>query len=828
MIAALPMLETPLHNTPKPEAEGYVVHDFLGRGGAGAVWRATQQGTLREVALKFLAPWHHDGLAVARFAREAEIAASLEHENIVRAFGSGGGAGSQWLAMELVEGPSLDRWIRDHQPLQRDRILLFRKICAAVRHAHQRGVIHRDLKPANVLVAPGGIPKVVDFGFACWPEGPSLEVTLTRQGEVFGSLAWMPPEQAGGRWVEVDALSDIFALGAILYSLMAEGPPLDAGLPPAALLAAAQSGERRNLLEVRPGTPRDIGAIVNKCLAPEKCRRYQSAAELEDDVARWLAGEPVRARAAAPWYWLGKKARRHWMGVTAGLVGCLAAGGMGWGYLQGQRSLAEQKRQALEREAAQSVRTLHQAQELVTQLLVEMRSKLEESGHSAWMEEAGKRVAAFQWDIGGNGGAYDPRRFRARAAMVSGELLSRKGQWGGALKAWHEAINHLKGLIQENPAAPIFREEMGQARLGEEVALLKLGFHKEAVAAGQKAVAALTPAPGEAVLPATLSTMVEATCALSDAAVSAREKMAEALEVVTGIAALLPVVARPEDMNVDQAGWHARIGREMARLTAGVKGPAGADAIAVRAAACARQACRLTGEGELTARVLAEALATEADIAGMQGDRARAFDLLMEASGVLSAKKGRSLQASLSAEPLMEVAKAWERCAGSEERTGGITKAIAGNAEGIKLWAMIHRRNRSDSMSLLNAAQLHLRNARLWRQLNQPEQAISGAIAAASRFRSVTEGSAKGKMALYFDWADAALLLAELKAPPPGAGETWAGVATATLEVPRARRSILKPSEKQQFSGLEQRLQALASAAEGTPEAPPEGRAEAP
>ncbi len=183
------------------------------------VWRATQEGTLREVALKFLAPWQAHGLAGARFAREAEIAASLEHENIARVFGSGESAGGPWLAMELVDGSPADRWVAENDPPLRERVTLFRQICGGVRHAHRRGVIHRDLKPGNVLVAANGTPKVVDFGLACWQEEPSLDVTLTRYGEVFGSLAWMAPEQACGRWAEVDALSDVYALGTILYSL---------------------------------------------------------------------------------------------------------------------------------------------------------------------------------------------------------------------------------------------------------------------------------------------------------------------------------------------------------------------------------------------------------------------------------------------------------------------------------------------------------------------------------------------------------------------------------------------------------------------------------
>lgn len=176
---------------PPPVAEGYVVHEFLGRRAAGVVWRATQEGTLREVALKFPAAWSLHGQGELRFAREAEIAAALEHGNIARVFGTGEGAGGLWLAMELVDGPPLDQWVAKRNPVLKERVELFRQICAGVRHAHQRGVIHRDLKPGNVLVAPDGTPKVVDFGLACWQQGASLDVTLTRQGEQPLPRPWM-------------------------------------------------------------------------------------------------------------------------------------------------------------------------------------------------------------------------------------------------------------------------------------------------------------------------------------------------------------------------------------------------------------------------------------------------------------------------------------------------------------------------------------------------------------------------------------------------------------------------------------------------------------
>ena len=523
------------------------------------VWRATQEGTLREVALKFLTPWVQQDTTRLRFAREAEIAASLEHENIVRVFDSGGREGAEWLAMELVEGPTVDRWVEEQNPGLKARAELFRGICAGVRHAHQRGVIHRDLKPGNVLVTAEGIPKVADFGIACWQQESSLDVTLTQQGEVFGSLAWMPPEQAAGRWAEVDALSDVYALGAIFFSLLSGEPPLDWTLPPAALLAAAQSRERRALRTIAGEVPRDLAAVVEKCLPLEKSRRYQSVAALEADLERWLAGEPVRARAASPGYWLRKKIRRHWGAVSMAAAVAVAGIIVAWTHFAGKRRLHEQEQAVMIRESAQAARTLSEAQELVTQLLVEMKPKLQQGGGREWVEEAEKRVAAFPWSLGGGTGEYDPRPFRARAAMAMADDLAKEWNWGNSLRKRHEAIQHFAALAREYPAVPAYREELGQARLGELLSLLKLGYHKEAVSAAQRALDALTPPPGERVSPVLLGLAVERTCTLADAVLIAQGRMEEVLLILTEVGRLISPKESTAGLTAEEAGWHASL-----------------------------------------------------------------------------------------------------------------------------------------------------------------------------------------------------------------------------------------------------------------------------
>ena len=623
------------HAAPRPpKVAGFVLHDFLGRGSSGMVWRATQEGTMREVALKVLAPWLAHGMAPMRFEREAEIAASLEHESIARVYEAGESESGPWLSMELVDGSPADAWVRETHPSVRQRVEFFRRVCSGMSHAHRRGVIHRDLKPGNILVAPDGTPKIVDFGLARRQESHSLEVSLTRDGDFFGTLAWMAPEQAAGRWVEVDALSDVHALGSILFCLLTGSSPLETGLPPAALLVAAQAGERRRLREADPAAPRDLEAIVARCLAPNKAQRYQSAAELEADVSRWLAGEPVRAPVGAPFYWIRKKLRRHWPVAGAVAVAIVTAAGLAAGYWQGRERVEEEKQAALQREAAQKARTLHEAQELVTQLLIEMRPFFEHVGHPEWLVEAEQRVAAFPWDASG-GGAYDPRRFRGRSALVQGDNLFNKGQWGGALNAYHESIKQLGSLVAENGDIPLFREELVMARLGESRSLVRLNFHKEAYGAAHRALELIDPATGYSSSAALGRALIEAVCQLAEATTGIPERAADALKIARKAQSQAPTEppaggAPPEleEARVQLALW-------IARLSARLENREVAKAEAARAETAARRFASATGQGETSGRLLALVLVVVAEGALADGDASGACRLLHEATLLL-------------------------------------------------------------------------------------------------------------------------------------------------------------------------------------------------
>ena len=200
-----------------PHVEGYEIKGKLAEGGMGSVWRAVQLSTHREVALKLIGTgFIGSEKARRRFEREVELAASLAHPNIARVYDSGLHHGVYYYAMELVSGAHLDGYVRTRQLTQREILELMLKVCQAIQHAHQRGVIHRDLKPSNILVTQDGEPHVLDFGLAksLLQDDPNL--TLSEEGQWHGTVPFMSPEQAAGHHRQLDTRTDVYSLGVML------------------------------------------------------------------------------------------------------------------------------------------------------------------------------------------------------------------------------------------------------------------------------------------------------------------------------------------------------------------------------------------------------------------------------------------------------------------------------------------------------------------------------------------------------------------------------------------------------------------------------------
>jgi serine/threonine protein kinase len=319
---------------------GYEILDVLGRGGMGVVYRARQTRLNRLVALKVIAGGGHASPEyLRRFKAEAEAVARLQHPHIVQIYDVGEHDGLPFLALEFVPGGSLDRKLRRELPAPGAAARLLEPLARAMAYAHSQGIVHRDLKPANILLSstfqvqgstlesPSGNVqpetlnfelKITDFGLA---KGVADADEATRTGAVLGTPSYMAPEQAAGLGKYAGPAADVYALGATLYELLTGRPPFQG---PSALdiLRQVRSHEPMPPTQVQPGVPRDLETVCLKALAKEPGRRYAGAAELADDLRRFLDGEPIRARpVGAPerlWRW-GKRNPR-----VAALTGTVA------------------------------------------------------------------------------------------------------------------------------------------------------------------------------------------------------------------------------------------------------------------------------------------------------------------------------------------------------------------------------------------------------------------------------------------------------------------------------------------------------------------------
>lgn len=308
---------------------GYQIEGELGQGGMGRVYRARELATKRTVALKvMLAGRYADERQRRRFEREVEIAAALTHPHIARLYASGLHAGHHWFAMEYVEGVPLDTYVEREHPGLADLLGLFARICHAVNHAHQRGIMHRDLKPGNILVDERAQPRVLDFGLAKLTDGlGSADESISMPGEIAGTPAYMSPEQTKGDPSQIDVRSDVYSLGVILYRLLtgqspyirSAGPsrPASGGPPSPTPLSLPELLKAINEIEpvpprcVRKGVPDEVSAIAMNALEKDPPRRYQTAGELARDVEAYLAGDVVTAKRGSGWYTLRKTALRY-------------------------------------------------------------------------------------------------------------------------------------------------------------------------------------------------------------------------------------------------------------------------------------------------------------------------------------------------------------------------------------------------------------------------------------------------------------------------------------------------------------------------------------
>ena len=269
----------------------YSLESEIARGGMGVVFRANQTSLNRPVALKMiLAGQLASEDEVRRFYAEAEAAAKLDHPNIVPIYEVGQHADTHFFSMKLIEGSDLSKQLPKLRDDLKKAVALLEQVCRGVAHAHQRGVLHRDLKPANILLDEDEIPFITDLGLA---RNVGVESNITRTGAIVGTPSYMSPEQAAGN-SDLTTATDIYSLGAILYEILTGRPPFRGKTPMDTLMQVIHETPERP--SSTGSTDRNLEMVALKCLSKDPTERYQSAAELAEDLSRWIRGEPIAIR----------------------------------------------------------------------------------------------------------------------------------------------------------------------------------------------------------------------------------------------------------------------------------------------------------------------------------------------------------------------------------------------------------------------------------------------------------------------------------------------------------------------------------------------------
>jgi serine/threonine-protein kinase len=443
----------------------YRIVGMLGKGGMGIVYLAEQtEPVRREVALKVLPTSGHSDLVISRFNTERQALAVMDHPNITKVFDAGiMENGWPYFVMERVSGVPLGKYVQENLLSIAERLTLFIQVCRAIQHAHQKGIIHRDIKPSNILVTTvdgNAVVKVIEFGIAKATQGDE-NASVTTTGIVVGTPAYMSPEQALGSSLDIDTRADIYSLGVVLYELLAGILPFETSLSTRGLLAhhagsdpvtpssrvASLTPETQEQLAAQcrtdvPGLRRllegDLDWITLKALEKQRERRYQTATELAADIERHLSHRPVSARPPSRAYLVGKFVRRHRVGVAFAATTALLIVG-------GAAAIAAQARR-VSRARTIAVQRQTQAEELISFMLGDLRTRLSATGGLETLEKVGKAAQDYfaavpEKDLS------DPELFRRSQALRQlGEVRVDQGDFAAAMPLFKRSLSLVTAL----------------------------------------------------------------------------------------------------------------------------------------------------------------------------------------------------------------------------------------------------------------------------------------------------------------------------------------------------------------------------------------------